>query len=99
MWKIAISPAFAALSANMRNSYKNIDLLEVTKQQKTYNGFVFQQTENQTLTVNVIPIKLTYQLDIYTKKYEDCTLELNTYITTGNNYSNPYGGIGGRVTF
>ena len=35
----------------------------------------------------------------YTKKYEDCTLELNTYITTGNNYSNPYGGIGGRVTF
>ena len=35
----------------------------------------------------------------YTKKCEDCTLELNTYITTGNNYSNPYGGIGGRVTF
>ena len=35
----------------------------------------------------------------YTKKYEDCTLELNTYITTGDNYSNPYGGIGGRVTF
>lgn len=35
----------------------------------------------------------------YTKKYEDCTLELNTYVTTGNNYSKPYGGIGGRVTF
>ena len=35
----------------------------------------------------------------YTKKCEDCTLELNTYITTGDNYSNPYGGIGGRVTF
>lgn len=35
----------------------------------------------------------------YTKKYEDCTLELNTYVTTGEDYSNPYGGIGGRVTF
>lgn len=34
-----------------------------------------------------------------TKKYEDCTVELNAYATTGENYSNPYAGIGGRVTF
>lgn len=34
-----------------------------------------------------------------TKKSDDCSVELNTYITTGDNYSNPYAGIGGRVTF
>ena len=67
---------------------KNIDLLEVTKQQKTYNGFVFQQTENQTLTVNVIPIKLTYQLDIYTRKMEEADEYLRNFIFNLINYPN-----------
>lgn len=35
----------------------------------------------------------------FRKKYEDCTVELNAYATTGENYSNPYAGVGGRVTF
>ncbi len=35
----------------------------------------------------------------YNKKYEDCKLELDAYITTGDKYSNPYAGISGRITF
>ena len=35
----------------------------------------------------------------YNKKYEDCKVELRAYATTGDNYSNPFAGVSGRITF
>ena len=57
---------FIALSRN-----NDIELLTTVKQPKTYDGLKLAQTEAQTLQLNTIPIKLEYQLDIYTKTYEE----------------------------
>ena len=35
----------------------------------------------------------------YNKKYKYCKVELNAYATTGDNYSNPFAGVSGRITF
>lgn len=54
-----------ALSRN-----KDIELESAIKQNKSFDGFIISKDESTATTVhlNVIPIKTTYQLDIYTKK-------------------------------
>lgn len=49
---------------------KDIELESAIKQNKSFDGFILDQDEDTATTVhmNVIPIKTTYQLDIYTKK-------------------------------
>ena len=49
---------------------KDIELESAIKQNKSFDGFVLDRDEANATTVhlNVIPIKTTYQLDIYTKK-------------------------------
>lgn len=49
---------------------KDIELESAIKQNKSFDGFVIKQDAKTATTVhmNVIPIKTTYQLDIYTKK-------------------------------
>ena len=49
---------------------KDIELASAIKQNKSFDGFVIKHDELTATTVhmNVIPIKTTYQLDIYTKK-------------------------------
>lgn len=50
---------------------KDIELLSEIKQPKSFAGLKILSKEDQTLQFNVIPIKLNYQLDIYTKKAEE----------------------------
>jgi hypothetical protein len=54
-----------ALSRN-----KDIELESAIKQNKSFDGFVIDKNDKTATAVhlNVIPIKTTYQLDIYTKK-------------------------------
>lgn len=54
-----------ALSRN-----KDIELVSAIKQNKSFDGFIIHKDEPTATTIhmNVIPIKTTYQLDIYTKK-------------------------------
>jgi len=56
-----------ALSRN-----NDIELLSNIKSPKSYDGLKLINDDSQTLQFNVLPIKLLYQLDIYTKKYEEC---------------------------
>lgn len=48
----------------------DIELLSTTKQPRSYDGLVIEKNESTTMQLNVIPVKLNYQLDIYTKTYE-----------------------------
>lgn len=49
----------------------DIELLLNIKNSRSYDGLKIAQSELQTLQWNVIPIKVNYQLDIYTKTKED----------------------------
>lgn len=74
----AFKMPFIALSRD-----NNIQLLLNTKSNKSFSGFrlnnyqrdenggLIADNEDQTLQVNAIPIKLNYQLDIYTKKADE----------------------------
>jgi len=54
-----------ALSRN-----KDIELLLNIKNVRSFDGLKLAQTAKQTMQFNVIPIKVEYQLDIFTKKAE-----------------------------
>lgn len=53
---------FIALSRNT-----DVKLVANIKNPKSYDGLTIAQTEDTTAQFNVIPIEMTYQLDIYTK--------------------------------
>lgn len=48
---------------------KDIDLLSTTKQSRSFDGLKLVDIYGKTAHLNVIPIHLQYQLDIYTKTY------------------------------
>lgn len=56
----------------------DIEIESAIKQNKSFDGFVVKKDETNATTVhlNVIPIKTTYQLDIYTKK----RIEVDEYV-------------------
>ena len=62
------SPLKLPLIAISRN--KDLEIESTIKQNKSFDGLIIDRDETHTTTVhlNVIPIKTTYQLDIYTKK-------------------------------
>lgn len=57
---------------------KDIELESAIKQNKSFDGFILNKDSQTATTVhmNVIPIKTTYQLDIYTKK----RIEVDEYV-------------------
>jgi hypothetical protein len=61
-------PAKLPIIAISRN--RDIELESAIKQNKSFDGFIIDAdgTTATTVHMNVIPIKTTYQLDIYTKK-------------------------------
>lgn len=48
-----------------------IEMLLSTKNLRSFNGIKLAATEAQTLLMNIIPVKVMYQLDIYTKTYDE----------------------------
>lgn len=49
----------------------SIEILQTTKNLKSFDGTTIYQDQFKTIQMNVIPIRLQYQLDIYTKTYEE----------------------------
>ena len=62
------NPLKLPLIAISRN--KDIEIGSAIKQNKSFDGFIIGKNDQAATTIqmNVIPIKTTYQLDIYTKK-------------------------------
>lgn len=66
------------LIAVSRNN--DIELLLNIKNPRSFDGLKLGQNESQTAQMNVIPIKLQYSLDIYTKKYEEADEYVRQYL-------------------
>lgn len=62
------APLTLPLIAISRN--RDLEIESTIKQNKSFDGFIVDRNEQtaETVHLNVIPIKTTYQLDIYTKK-------------------------------
>ena len=66
-----------ALSRN-----KDIEIESTIKQSKSFDGYILKKDVNTATTVhlNVIPIKTTYQLDIYTKRQIEADAYIRQYL-------------------
>lgn len=62
-------PFVLPLIALSRNT--DIEILQNTKNLKSFDGLTLYKDEDNTIQMNVIPIRLNYQLDIYTKKFDE----------------------------
>ena len=72
------NPFKLPLIAVSRNN--DIELLVNIKNPKSFDGLKLAQTAETTVQFNVIPIRLQYQLDIYTKKAEECDEYVRSYL-------------------
>lgn len=50
---------------------KDIELLSNIKNLQSFNGLAIAKSTAVTAQLNVIPVRVDYQLDIYTKTYEE----------------------------
>lgn len=66
---------FIALSRN-----NDIEIETNFKAPKSYAGLKLRQTESETMILNAIPIRVEYQLDIYTKTAEEGDEYLRQYL-------------------
>lgn len=64
-----------ALSRN-----NDIELLLNVKNPRSYDGLKIEQTDAQTAQMNVIPVKLQYQMDIYTKTQKEASEYIRQYL-------------------
>ena len=64
----------------------DINLLLNIKNSRSYDGYKVEQTEEATKVINVIPIKLQYQIDIYTKTAEEGDEYVREYLFKLINY-------------
>lgn len=64
-----------ALSRN-----NDIELLLNVKNPRSYDGLKVEQTEAGTTQMNVIPVKLQYQMDIYTKTQQEASEYVRQYL-------------------
>ena len=66
------------LIALSRNN--DIELLLNLKNPRSFDGLKLTQTDEQTLQMNVIPVKLQYQMDIYTKTQHEADEYVRQYL-------------------
>lgn len=66
------------LIALSRNN--DIELLLNVKNPRSYDGFKLEQTAEKTAQMNVIPVKLQYQMDIYTKTFKEGDEYMRQYL-------------------
>ena len=48
-----------------------VSLLQKTMDPKTFDGLTLEANEKESLQLNAIPISLSYQLDIYTRRFDE----------------------------
>jgi len=59
---------------------KEIKILNTQKQPKTFSGYILQASKKTTMTINVVPIELAYQIDIYTRKMEEADEFIRNFV-------------------
>lgn len=74
-----------------------IDIISTAKRALTYDGAHISATKDYSKVLNAIPIKLSYQLDIYTRYFDEADEYLRNFIFNIINYPNltieiPYNG-------
>lgn len=67
---------------------KDIEILNTQKQTKTFSGYSFKLDENVNMPINAIPIKLSYQLDIYTRYMKEADEYVRNFVFNFINYPN-----------
>lgn len=65
---------------------KSIEILNVQKQSKTFSGFTLARNEEVNVPINVIPIQLGYQIDIYTKGLIEADEYIRNFVFNFINY-------------
>ena len=88
-------PISLPLIALRRNP--DVRILNPNKRALTFDGATTEANELKVSILNAIPIALTYQLDIYTRYYEECDDYVRNFIFNFINYPNlhitiPYNG-------
>jgi hypothetical protein len=66
------------LIALSRNN--DIELLLNVKNPRSFDGLKIEQNEDQTTQMNVIPVKLQYQLDIFAKTHDEADHYVREYL-------------------
>lgn len=59
---------------------KEIEILSTEKQSKTFSGFTIQKNEKCSMLLNAIPIKIGYQLDIYTRFIDEADEYIRNFV-------------------
>ena len=77
-------PLTLPLIAISRNS--DVEILSTNRKPLTYNGATLEQTTERSKLLNAIPIKLGYQLDIYTRYFAEADEYLRNFIFNFINY-------------
>lgn len=65
---------------------KNIDILNMQKQAKTFEGYSILKKEDVVIPINVIPIRISYQVDIYTKTMLEADEYIRNFVFNFINY-------------
>lgn len=64
----------------------NVTILSTNKQPLSFDGKSFHSTYNSTKELDAIPIEIHYQLDVYTRHYEEADEYLRNFIFNFINY-------------
>lgn len=65
---------------------KDIEILNPQKQPKTFDGFLYSSDAEISMPINAIPIRIGYQIDIYTKKMAECDEYVRNFVFNFINY-------------
>lgn len=65
---------------------KNIDILNMQKQAKTFDGYSLHKSKNAAIPINVVPIRLGYQIDVYTRGIAEADEYMRNFIFNFINY-------------
>lgn len=78
------APFTLPLIAISRN--RDVEIIASQKQPKTFEGFSLQTDSKVTIPVNVIPIQIGYQIDIYTKGMAEADEYVRNFVFNLINY-------------
>lgn len=77
---------------------RDIEILSTKKQPRTFDGFTLQQNEKVSISINVVPITIKYQIDIYAKTMAEADEYVRNFVFNLINYpivevELPYNGL------
>lgn len=65
---------------------RSIDILNMQKQAKTFDGYSLCKSESTVIPINVIPIRISYQIDIYTRGMIEADEYVRNFVFNFINY-------------